>query len=214
VWPRRMAWHTRLRDRFDGWCAPHVCVSANAARLVRFRGRCRLLSFLRSQQLTDGSWRAYWWYDEREYATALAAEALAASPDPRDVAAVRRAVIWAQAAAGFHPVVTTPAAPLGSPFAVALRLRVLLLGGDDDKLRSLKHAALAWLLSAQRSDGTWSGSAWLRFPPTDVVDTTRIDEWRIGEMVRAGVMSDGRGLFTTATVLTALQAALNARNAF
>ena len=202
-----MVWSTGLRETFAGWCSAHVCVSANAAHLERFRGRRRLLDFLRARQLADGAWRSYWWYDEREYATALAAEALSTSPDRRDVDAIRRAVAWARTSARTAPVVTTTAAPFGSAFAVALRLRVLLLGEPDAELRALRSAAIAWLLSTQRDDGTWPGSAWLRFPPTEVVDTTTISEWQIGEMVRAGVMSDGRGLFTTATVLTALVAA-------
>jgi squalene-hopene/tetraprenyl-beta-curcumene cyclase len=209
-WPAQMVWSTGLRETFAGWCSAHVCVSANATHLTRLPGRRRLLDFLRSRQLADGAWRSYWWYDEREYATALAAEALALSFEPADVDAVRRAVAWARDAARSSPVVTTVAAPCGSAFATALRLRVLLLGAPDPHLRALQDAATDWLLSTQREDGRWAGSAWLRFPPTDVVDTTTIADWRIGEMVRAGVMSDGHGLFTTATVLTALQAARRA----
>jgi squalene-hopene/tetraprenyl-beta-curcumene cyclase len=203
-WPRRMAWSTGLRETFAGWCSAHVCVSANAAHLDRFGGRSRLFAFLRSHQLPDGSWRAYWWYDEREYATALAAVALAASPDPRDAAVVQRAIEWARTAADHTPVVTTAACPAGSAFAMALRLRVLLLGRADDVRRAAQRTSIAWLAETQRADGTWPASAWLRFPPTEVVDATTIPEWHVGEMVRAGVMLDDFGLFTTATVLTTL----------
>src|SRR4029077_12196276 len=70
-WPRRMVWRTGLRETFKGWCSPHVCVTANAAQLRRFSGRARCLAYLRKAQRADGSWRAYWWYDEDEYATAF-----------------------------------------------------------------------------------------------------------------------------------------------
>jgi squalene-hopene/tetraprenyl-beta-curcumene cyclase len=208
IWPRRMVWQTGLRETYKGWCSAHACVSANAAHLARFRGRRRLRGYLQSHQLADGSWRAYWWYDEKACATALAAEALATSSDPADVAALERAVRWAMTDATRHPVITTQAAPDGSPYAMALRLRVLLLGKGGGALPLLQLPSLAWLLAAQRPDGSWAPSAWLRFPPTEVEDTTTIPEWHIGTMMRAGVLPDGHGLFTTATVLTALLAAL------
>ena len=204
-WPRRMIWHTRLRETFEGWCSPHVCVSANAALLDRYKGRARLFEFLRAAQRPDGSWCAYWWYDEAEYATALAAEALSVSPRSAHRAAVRRAIAWVVETASSDGVVRTPAAPDGSAFATALRLRVLAL---DDTATSAELALdmLAWLLRTQRGDGLWASSGWLRFPPTEIVDPATIPIWHIGEMIRAGVMVDERGLFTTATVLTALRA--------
>ena len=204
-WPRRMVWHTRLRETFEGWCSPHVCVSANAALLGRFKRRSRLLEFLRATQRSDGSWRAYWWYDEGEYATALAAEALASSAQPAHRAAVRDAIRWVWTTASGDGVVRTPAAPDGSAFATALRLRVLTLD-DTPASTELALDMVAWLLRIQRSDGLWPSSGWLRFPPTEIVDTATIPEWHVGKMIRAGVMLDERGLFTTATVLTALRA--------
>ena len=209
IWPRRVAWQMDLRETYKGWCSAHACVSANAAHLALFRGRRRLRAYLRSAQLADGSWRAYWWYDEKACATAMASEALASSSDPADASALEHAVRWAMTDASRHPVIASLAAPDGSPYAMALRLRVLLRGRADDALAALQLASLGWLLAAQRPDGTWAPSAWLRFPPTEVEDTTTIPEWHIGTMMRAGVLPDGRGLFTTATVLTALLAALD-----
>ena len=211
LWPRRMVWHTGLRDRFEGWCSPHVCVSANAAQLTQFRGRPRLLDFLRCTQQPNGSWRAYWWYDEQEYATALAVDALASSPDAEHQAAVRRAGDWARGVSRVDPIVRTPAAPDGSAFATSLRLRVLSFSGDDEEVTEMRRVILEWLVATQRTNGLWPASAWLRFPPTEVVDTTTISVWHIGQMIRAGVMSDGRAFFTTATVLSALRAMLARR---
>lgn len=208
-WPRRMVWRTRLRETFEGWCSPHVCVSANAAQLRHFRGRARCLDFLRTMQRADGSWRAYWWYDEAEYATALAAEVLSTSGDPADSAAAARAVAWAERTAPADGVVRTRAAPEGSAFATALRLRVLALAGAQVRV-DLRDAMLRWLLETQQPDGLWPSSAFLRFPPTEVVDPDSIPEWHLGQMIRAGVMRDERGLFTTATVLPALLPALAA----
>src|SRR5205085_779729 len=72
---------------YAGWCATsHACVTAAAASVGYEPGR----EFLRSAQHADGSWRSYWW-DDDEYATALAAEALAATGDPDDRARVDEA---------------------------------------------------------------------------------------------------------------------------
>jgi squalene-hopene/tetraprenyl-beta-curcumene cyclase len=208
VWPRRMAWTTGMRDRFDGWCAPHVCVSSHAALLRHFRGRHRLLEFLLAKQQPDGSWRSYWWYDERDYATAFAVMALAGSADPRHQEAVRRAIAWARCAPTSGGAVVSAAAPNGSAFATALRLQVLAVAAEEVSALAPRQAAVDWLLASQLQSGLWTSSAWLRFPPTDVADTSKISEWHIGRMVEAGVMSDGFKLFTTATVVSALQAVL------
>lgn len=210
VWPRFMALHTKLPESFAGWCASHVCVSANAAAVSGFKGRRRILAYLRSQQLDDGSWRAYWWHDEREYATALAANAFARSSDDADIGVLQRAVQWACGDCRRRAIPGTSAAPDGSPFAAALRLQVLLLGSPQIA-GALCEESLAWLLAGQRNDGTWAPAAWLRFPPTEVVDTTTIAHWQVGKLVRTGVMPDSCGLFTTATVLTALLAAQSTR---
>lgn len=202
-WPRHMVWRTRLRETFEGWCSPHVCVSANVAQLHRFRGRSRCLSFLREAQGDDGAWRAYWWFDEAEYATALAVEALAESGNPADAATVRRAAAWVRRSSASDGVVRSRAAPEGSAFATALRLRILLAAPERES-RDLARAMLGWLVGAQHPDGRWASSAWLRFPPTEVIDPGTIPEWHLGQMLRAGVMQDERALFTTATVLPAI----------
>ena len=79
-----------------------------------------------------------------------------------------------------------------------------LLAAPEHESRDLARAMLGWLVGAQHPDGRWASSAWLRFPPTEVIDPGTIPEWHLGQMIRAGVMQDERALFTTATVLTAI----------
>lgn len=207
--PWAMRRHTGLRSRFDGWCAPHACVTAAAAGVPGFAGAAGARAWLRARQHEDGAWRAYWWHDEREYATALAAEALAGGDAPHDRAAARAAVAWALCAARADPVArSAPTTPCGSAFATALRLRVLALadGVDAPAAGGAIAAALHWLLGAQRYDGSWPPSAWLRFPPTAEPDPSRLSEWRWGELAECGVVVDARGVLTTATVVEALRA--------
>jgi len=211
VWPRRMVWHTRLRESFEGWCSSHACVSANAAQLRRFVGRRRVLDYLVATQNRDGAWRAYWWYDEHDYATAFAVAALASSPDPHHQSAANRGVAWAARETPATGPLRTAIALNGSAFATALRLYALVRGGAATF--GLQARLAAWLVESQLDTGLWAPSAWLRFPPTQVVDTTTIEEWHVGEMVRGGVMVDDRALFTTATVVAALHAMVAASRA-
>ncbi len=203
AFPSLMVRITGLKGSFDGWCTAHCCVTANVAHLVRFRGREPARRFLRARQRSDGSWPSYWWAD-CEYATTLAAEALAQSDPSSDCAAVGRAVAWACCAPAVDGGAVSATVPGGSAFATALRLRLLALSPAGVETAGPRRAAVEWLIRTQCPDGAWPSSAWLRFPPTHVVDPTSIAEWHFGRMVEAGVMVDQRRLFTTATVLTAL----------
>src|SRR5581483_8849805 len=75
-------------DSHAGWCAAHTCVTAAAATL----GIAPTMgSYLCSTQTAGGSWAGYWW-DDDEYATAWAVEALSAPA--ANAASVRAAVSW------------------------------------------------------------------------------------------------------------------------
>jgi hypothetical protein len=171
--------------RFDGWCAPHVCVSALAAS-ADLDERQRVLGFVRSSQSDDGSWSAYWWTDA-EYSTAFAVRALLDSADVSDHARIERAAAWAAARASF------------SPFATALRLRVLIAANQPADEGCVSH-----LLSEQNADGSWRASARLRIPPPDVVHPDSFDRWVEGARGGGAILVDAGRRFTTATVLETL----------
>jgi len=165
-----------------GWCSPHPCVSAAVACLRRFADRPRVVKFLRDVQRDDGGVPAYWWCD-REYATAVACDALS---DERVF--LRRAADWAAAR------LMAPAAK-PSPFAVACALRILLRASGH-------HAALSrsieWLCAEQLTDGSWTSSAHLRLVMPDVVDPDAPG----ADIAR--VVVDPQRIFTTATVAATL----------
>lgn len=172
----------------DGWSTAHVCVTAAAAALDLGHAP---LGFLRDVQREDGSWTGYWWEDD-EYATALAVEGLVASGDRTSVAG---AVRWAESRIGSDGAVRSVAHGRVSPFATALALSALVLGGASPRLGRAR--ATSWLLSEQRADGSWEPSARLRIPapehrdPLASPDTTR-------------TYLDDHAVITTATVLAAL----------
>jgi hypothetical protein len=171
----------------DGWCRTvHACVTA-AAATVALNGE-PLRESLRRTQAADGSWAPYWWED-REYATALAAEALAATGRRGDRDRVDRAVAW---------VLRQPAD--SSAFASAWQVRVLRLADTGIDARERLDRSVGWLVESQDGDGGWPASARLRWPRQDVTDADAID---VGGLATR----DDSRIFTTGTVLTALAGA-------
>ncbi|MEO7178091.1 MAG: prenyltransferase/squalene oxidase repeat-containing protein, partial [Allosphingosinicella sp.] len=158
----------------SGWRGAHSCVAANAAGLTGEP----VAGFLRSSQAADGAWTAYWWRND-VFATALAAEALAAGE------ARARAVAWAAQRA------QSPSAA----FDLAWLIRILALGDSTErgKARTLASA----LAAGQRQDGGWDSSAEMLFP--DPAEASR----RPG----MAIVVDDRRLFTTASALLALASA-------
>ncbi|HEX2086819.1 MAG TPA: prenyltransferase/squalene oxidase repeat-containing protein, partial [Solirubrobacteraceae bacterium] len=160
---------------YAGWCAvAHPCVAAAAGDV----------DFLRDAQRADGSWAAYWWADDA-YATALAAEALAASGRAGDRERVEAAARWgvAREASG--------------PFATAWRCRLLRLAPEVPGAREAHDRSVAWLLARQEDDGGWPASARMIAPRPDLVA-------RPADGVPVAATLDDARVFTTAAVLSAL----------
>jgi hypothetical protein len=172
---------------YAGWCrTSHACVVATTASLGDERAR----EFLRGAQRGDGSWAAYWWQDDG-YATAQAAEALAATGRPADRSRVAAAVRWTIGRIDGHGAV------FASPFATAWAVRTLVLAADSLDIREIRDRAIAWLIECQDPDGGWPASAWLLVPRPDVTDRS------VSPVPPMACLDEAR-TFTTATVLSAL----------
>ena len=176
-----------------GWSrTPHPCVTAGAAALGDERPR----DFLRRTQGEEGSWRAYWWEDE-EYTTAFAAEALARRGRPEDQQRLEAAIRWAVGRIGPNGAVYSAANGGDSAFATALCVRTLALAEDVGPVREPLERAVAWLLGHQRTHGAWPPSARMQNPRPHVTDPYERDAPRL-------TCLDEAGICTTATVLPAL----------
>ncbi|MGH3831253.1 MAG: hypothetical protein ACRDRS_12545 [Pseudonocardiaceae bacterium] len=181
----------------SGWLASHVCVTAAAACLPGWE---RLLPYLRDRQWSDGRWSSYWWIDDA-YATAFATQALACSAEPDDTARLARAGRWALDELRR----TTKAGHQPSPFAVALTLQALHYSASACvAAKDGCDRAVAWLVSRQHSNGSWTASAQLRVPPPDVHEPVTHFHWEVGGRIEGALVVDQAAVFTTATVLRAL----------
>lgn len=211
----RIAHYLRMEGPYDGWCASHTCVTAAAAALDL--GDAPIRHLLRVQR-ADGAWAGHWW-DDDEYATLRAVEALA--PRARDgdegaARAVHRAAAWAAARIAAHGAVRSDAHGGDSAFATALALGTLAVGvngagagpgaavaADEAHVRAAMARAARWLVAAQRSSGAYAPSARLRVPAPSAIDP-------LASPATTLTYLDRNALFTTATVVAALVAAREA----
>jgi squalene-hopene/tetraprenyl-beta-curcumene cyclase len=191
---RPLAEFFRVEGSYDGWCAAHTCVTAAAATLDFGP---HLLEYLRRAQRTDGSWSGHWW-DDDEYTTARATEALAPHDEHRG--AMRSAVTWAMGRIRADGAVWSRAHAGESAFATALALQVVLTDRTPGEAeRKAVARAERWLISQQRADGSWEPSARLRIPAIGMIDPLASPDTTFTYV-------DDEALFTTATVLAALSA--------
>src|SRR5205807_960568 len=98
---------------YAGWCGAHTCVTAAVAALDHAGPS---VTYLLEAQRADGSWSGHWW-DDDEYTTARAVEALARRPCARG--AVDRAIAWCVKRIGGDGAVHSRAHGGPSPFATA-----------------------------------------------------------------------------------------------
>ncbi len=203
--PIRIFTKLKRNFSFEGWCSTHPSVSAAAANLDHLKNRDHLMHYLRAIGNEDGSWPAYWWCDN-EYATHLAIRALARYPDVEDVQKINKATGWVLRRMDTEEHIATEDHPEGSPFASALALQILLESPQrlDDKIRSRSGSILSWLLKNQIEDGSWSSSARLRIPPPNERHPERRKNWSRTTLGGGSIRMDQNRLFTTATVLNAL----------
>ncbi|MEU3885197.1 hypothetical protein [Streptomyces sp. NPDC029041] len=195
----------RVAPRWDAWYGSHACVTAAAAGLLELGVRETLLARLREIQRPDGAFPAYWWPD-REYPTALAAEALTTGRPAGIPAEVRSAARWAAARIGADGAVRTEWEPEGSAFATAFALRAVLAGQAPEH-RDAVRRAVSYLLDSQEKEGGWRPSAWCRVPGPMEWDPDAREHWergRRGKAALGSVVLDTRALYTTASVVAAL----------
>jgi hypothetical protein len=195
--------HASPEIGFAGWCGSHTCVSAAIAALPEYR--FQLQDYLRSTQQNDGSWLAYWWQDP-EYVTALAAEAIAACHPNSDC--ITNAVAWGMNRLNSQGFVATSDRPSGSPFATAWCLRLLILRRQDTAVRAAITKATNWLLAQQQPNGSWISSARLQVPLPDDLNPNKFNQWIYHGTIQGSLVFDKYSVFTTATVLQALHRSL------
>lgn len=180
---------------YAGWCQPCTCVTSASAHLPPFRNRNR--RYLRQTQSDDGTWQSYWW-ESNLYATTQAVQILTEKDDACRVArALERCVQQLEP----DGTVRTPSHPHGSPFLAACSLRAL---ATHPHHQDSAHLLYQRLLAEQLADGSWPAGATLRVPPQHLLNPNRFQQWRRNGLIEGAVVTDTARLFTTATVLNAL----------
>jgi squalene cyclase len=186
----------------SGWMSPHPCISAAAAVLPSFNEL--LIPFLIENQLSNGSWGAYWCSDTI-YTTAYAVEALMINGKEKNGASIDRAMKWIIDKFDFGNYFSNNMFPSGSPFATALALRSMALTNNSEIFQGKMEEVSNWLIDQQRADGSWVASTTMLFPRPSMQTTYNFGEMTTSELnPKIPVILDQNSTFTTATVLDSL----------
>ncbi len=198
---------TRLNRNisFKGWCSPHPDVTVTVANLHHFKNCQRMIGYIRSSQNENGNWPCYWWCDT-EYATLLAVRALRMFSAAEDIQRINKAIEYTTEKIGPEDCIKTEDHLSGSPFATGLALQILLEANDpfNEKIKSCSKRLIEWLLNKQSEDGSWIASARLRIPPPGETHPEGIKNWNRNTLGGGSIRVDQNRLFTSATVLNAL----------
>jgi hypothetical protein len=190
------------RTSFDGWLAPHVCVSAAAAQALSdvpdstTRGVGRVVEFLLASQDSAGYWRGYWW-DEPLYSTTVTLRVL------RQLGLIGRVRVdpgpWIRSRERPDGTWANPERSTFSAFSTALALESLSLLRQSST--TPRASGLAMLARAQLPDGSWPSVPIMRIPHPDALSPRSEDRWRIDQLGTGVLLRDQHCRFTTATVL-------------
>ncbi len=191
----RIRWFTRLHKNisFKGWCSPHVCVTANACNIRDMDRRADLIYYLIEKQSREGFWESYWW-ESHAFATSLIMD----SKVLQESAAGELAIQWGTKEAKQR----LNLADNSNPFDTALLLNIVLDGSQTEQ-RTVEKL-ISMLRETQLGSGGWKGTAALRIPPPGVTNPNSYKRWIKGGKGGGSIIYDQNGLFTNATILSAL----------
>jgi len=206
---RRYRSDTQLTD-YLGWMQSHTCVTSAAlklfAQLQEMIPRKVLemaLAYVIDHQEPGGYWLSYWWHTIY-FSTSRIIQSLAEQRD-KTLRLVRdRATEFLLASAnqeGFWDNGYDKGQPCLLSTASCLKALTSVNRGD-----SLRIAATEFLSKMQSPDGSWQGRPSLRIPSPHEMNPAVAQNLRIGGRGVGSLCSDERRVYTTAAVLSALDA--------
>jgi len=195
----------------SGWCEPQPCVTAAAVgallacdQLPDTLALQNAMNYIVAHQQPDGSWHSYWWAGPH-YATAYILNIIGRL-NLTETTSKTRAIEWFLGSQLIDGGWSHAPGQPSTPFFTALALSGLL--ATDELTPAIQHAVqqgTTWLIKNQEQDGSWYSSALLLLPEPQEREPWKIDKWPISILGTGIARRDHRRLFTTATVLTALE---------
>lgn len=189
----------------DGWTSPKICVSATACKILSLSNEHKEETratelYLLNNQNKEGYWDSYWWTSPI-YATSWAVQALSEQLEYREQCA--KACDWMLKRQLDTGAWINPFTNEQSAFYTALAVKALVIY-DSKKFAAELEKASSWLINQQTMDGSWQTSRILAIPATDVMKISEVTHWRKSSFGVNIVVDDHNRVFTTATVVNAL----------
>jgi squalene cyclase len=211
------AWLSRFPpevDDLNGWTASHPCVTAVTAMLLATLGQgryhrqaARALAYLCAQQHAAGYWNAYWWTGQF-YTTSRAVQAMSIMDDGRFSAHLAKASTWILASQLTDGGWAASNSGTAQSFQTALAVQALCFSTAGARQVAAIRRGVHCLLRKQAMDGSWPAIPMMLLPSPDVLHPWNRDEWNESILGLNVIVPDWHRLFTTATALQALHAAM------
>jgi hypothetical protein len=191
-----------------GWLGAHTCVTSVVLQLMASTPSYweheiiqKAAFFVKQQRLPSFLWSSYWWKGQG-YATFHSTRALLQT----------RKLSYREAAKTIHAVLekvnlskySEGAGSAETLFDMAYYLRTVLMRSQDISIGALE-GVVHYLLENQKRDGSWPSEPILRIPRPMVKQPDTETNWRENELGTGVIIKDDNRLFTTASVLSALQ---------
>lgn len=200
-----------LRDRLElsddisvqAWLAPHPCVSAAAATILKEIDKFafdKTAAYLTANINSSGYWESYWWTSP-VYATAYAIIALKDLSNHTTIC--ENACNWLVTQQQADGSWLNPPTAKPNAFYTTLALNALVAFNKTTHKPALEKGA-GWLLTNQTTDGSWITDRILQIPATNIEDPKTVSNWRNSSFGVNCITDDHNRVFTTSAVLSFL----------
>ncbi len=191
-----------------GWINSHTCVSAAAYYFLSMADgnsqSCRKLEDFMLQRVNEqGLWDAYWWTSPI-YSTSFMIKSLPCcfnnSLKEKIIDSMEALLQFQSENGSFGDQYEKE-----SPFYTSLVIDAFCQHKElYQKSKIQIDKAAQWLLSEQRSNGSWLGTPVLRMPAPEVMEPKNITSWPVGTRGNNIRVVDFNRLFTTSMAVSAL----------
>ena len=192
----------------NGWINSHICVSASAYYFLSKTALNQVAlqkieKYLLEKVNTQGLWGAYWWTSPI-YSTSFMVKSLPYcsnnSLKEKIINSIDVLLDFQNDNGSFGDEFEKE-----SPFYTSLVIEAFCQEMTIyKKTKNRIDKAVKWMLSEQKTNGSWEGTPIMRMPASEITKPQQITDWPIGTRGNNIRVIDFNRLFTTSTAISAL----------
>jgi len=192
----------------NGWINSHTCVSASAYYFLSKTGvnqvaLQKIEKYLLEKVNTQGLWDAYWWTSPI-YSTSFMIKSLSYCTNnllKEKIISSMDALLQLQNNNGSFGDEFEKESPFYTSLVIEAFCQEMTI---YKKSKNRIDKAVKWLLSEQKTNGSWQGTPIMRMPAPEIIRPKQISNWPVGTRGNNIRVIDFNRLFTTSIAVSAL----------